>query len=160
MNIKSDDTLAPREHDNTIDKIKIFSQRMAWRNGRDTAYNIKALGQRLTQKLRVLKLFQNMHSTSNIFLSHRTNHSANPEKLDVAQIKMPRASHLDPSLGPRNSLYQKKLKLLLSEHQNHLRALVSRKDSRLLVESQIIRNRGSFPNCILFQLMGAIRRSD
>jgi hypothetical protein len=137
----SDDSLNQGKNQNPHESIKLFSQKLAWRNGRDTAYNVKALGRRLTQKLRVLKLFQEMPAQTNNFHSHRTTQFLPNIKPEGIMLMTSRLSTNDISAGNQNLGYQKKLKSLFTQHQTCLRTLVNRKESKLLIESSLNRNR-------------------
>ncbi len=139
--------------------IKVFSQRLTWRNGRDTAYNFKALGQRVTNKLRVIKFFQELSSHSisqNIDPNETKSFRTTMEKFRQASEAASRLPNRNIA-GWRVEAYQMRLTALIVDHQNFLKTLVSPRNNPILIESEITRNSRFVTNCLLLQLMGVIR---
>lgn len=151
-------TNSPRKF-SVAHNIKVFSQRLTWRNGRDTAYNFKMLGQRLTNKLRVIKLFQELKSQS-ISQNHDPNE---PSRFRTNMEKFKQASEAASRLPNRNILgwrieaYQMRLTALLLEHQNFIKTLVNQRDYPILIESEVKRDFRLATYRVLFQLMGAVQ---
>ena len=153
--------------------IKVFSQCLTWRNGRDTAYNLKMLGQRLTNKLRVIKMFERLNSQSISQNQNPNDASSFRKKIDqskraseLLRMKKDQSKHsAEPAtrntisniVGWRLEAYQMRLTALLLEHQSFIKTLINKTDYPILIESGLKRDFGPSAHRILLQLLGAIQ---
>jgi hypothetical protein len=128
---------SPRNNEN--DHVKIFAQKLTWRNGQDTAYNVRVIAHRLSQKLKVLNLLQANAPEKKSYNSHRLTHTVTGDRGPNLFLGAARVSHRDsvPKISQFN--YERDLRYLLLKHSNQLKDLTNQKNWQVLVESKISR---------------------
>lgn len=125
---------------NEQDHVKIFAQKLTWRNGQDTAYNVRVIAHRLSQKLKVLNLLQANAPEKKTYGSYRGTHTGTVDKGINPFFGTIRISHRESAPKMQNFNYERQLRYFLIEHCNRLKELVNQKDWQLLIESIFIRH--------------------
>lgn len=147
-------TRSPKGH--VCDPLKIFAQKLTWRNGQDTAYNVRVIADRLNQKLKVLNILQKNTPENKTRGSHRTTYYGSTNKHTNSFFEAIRTSKQESAPKMQNFNYERRLRFFLVEHMNRMSEMVNQKDWQLLIESMLTRDSRTVPHRVLLQLLAAV----